>query len=325
MLKQGANFAVCFIGLQISYLTWGFCQESLMTTVFTATPSVPSGLFPSAAFAVFCNRVLAVTIAAFVVKKKHGSLTSPNSAPLLSFAPCAMSNTFSSWAQYTALKYVTFPVQTLFKSSKIIPVMLMGMVLQKKTYGKRDYLDAGLITLGVFIFSYYSKSRKVGSDDSTDATGVCFLLIYIFCDAFTSNWQAKIYQKYGKDNVDSFQMMLGVNSFAIVFTLSGLLTSGDLPTVIEFLSANPAALANCLVTSITSATGQLFIFKTIKDFGPVPFTLIMTIRQILSIVISAVLFAHPINGKCMIGATMVFSIVGNGIYRKYKNMKKNLQ
>ena len=165
MLKQGANFAVCFIGLQISYLTWGFCQESLMTTVFTATPSVPSGLFPSAAFAMFCNRVLAVTIAAFVVKKKHGSLTSPNSAPLLSFAPCAMSNTFSSWAQYTALKYVTFPVQTLFKSSKIIPVMLMGMVLQKKTYRKRDYLDAGLITLGVFIFSYYSKSRKVGSGE----------------------------------------------------------------------------------------------------------------------------------------------------------------
>lgn len=41
-----------------------------MTTVFNPTESVPSGLFPSAAFAVFCNRVLAVTIAAFVVKKK---------------------------------------------------------------------------------------------------------------------------------------------------------------------------------------------------------------------------------------------------------------
>lgn len=324
MVKQGINFAVCFVGLQISYLTWGFCQESLMTTVFNPTESVPSGLFPSAAFAVFCNRVLAVTIAAFVVKKKHGSLTSTTGAPLISFAPCAMSNTFSSWSQYIALKYVTFPVQTLFKSSKIIPVMLMGAVLQKKTYGKREYVDAGLITLGVFIFSYYSKSRKIGADDSTDATGVCFLLIYIFCDAFTSNWQSKIYQKYGKDNTDSFQMMLGVNSFAIVFTLTGLLSSGDLPTVIKFLNANPAAVANCVVTSVTSATGQLFIFKTIKDFGPVPFTLIMTIRQILSIVISAIIFAHPINGKCLLGAFLVFGIVGSGIYRKYKNMKKSI-
>ena len=55
------------------------------------------------------------------------------------------------------------------------------------------------------------------------------------------------------------------------------------------------ALANCLITSVTSASGQLFIFKTIKDFGPVPFTLIMTIRQILSIIISAALFNHPIR------------------------------
>ena len=68
-----------------------------------------------------------------------------------------MSNTFSSWAQYTALKYVTFPVQTLFKSSKIIPVMLMGRILQRKTYKRKEYLDALFITAGVFLFSYYSK------------------------------------------------------------------------------------------------------------------------------------------------------------------------
>ncbi|GMH47639.1 hypothetical protein TL16_g00111 [Triparma laevis f. inornata] len=117
-------------------------------------------------------------------------------------------------------------------------------------------------------------------------------------------------------------MMFGVNSFAIMFTVLGLLSSGEFPAVMEFLNANPAALANCLVTSVTSATGQLFIFKTIKDFGPVPFTLIMTIRQILSIVISAVIFAHPINRKCLVGATIVFSVLGSGIYRKYKNSTK---
>ena len=75
---------------------------------------------------ILSNRVLALLVATLMVKRRHGRLLSPSSAPLLAFAPCAMSNTFSSWAQYTALKYVTFPVQTLFKSSKIIPVMLMG-------------------------------------------------------------------------------------------------------------------------------------------------------------------------------------------------------
>jgi len=54
-----------------------------------------------------------------------------------------------------------------------------------------------------------------------------FLTCYICCDAFTSNWQSKIYQRYGKQNVDSFQMMFGVNSFAILFTSLGLVTSGE--------------------------------------------------------------------------------------------------
>ena len=154
---MAANFLTCFVGLQVSYLTWGYCQESLMTTTFLPTPRVPNGLFPSAAFAVFCNRVLALLVATVMVKRRHGTLRSPNSAPMIAFAPCAMSNTFSSWAQYTALKYVTFPVQTLFKSSKIIPVMLMGRILQRKTYKRKEYLDALFITAGVFLFSYYSK------------------------------------------------------------------------------------------------------------------------------------------------------------------------
>ena len=119
-------------------------------------------------------------------------------------------------------------------------VVHVRRLLQKKTYKLKEYGDALLITFGVFVFSYYSKSRRPGADGGSDATGVMFLLVYIFCDAFTSNWQSKIYLQYGRDHVDSFQMMLGVNSFAIVFTLSGLVTSGDLPVVVEFLSANPA-------------------------------------------------------------------------------------
>ena len=40
----------------------------------------------------------------------------------------AVSNLLSSWCQYEALKYVSFPCQTLFKSFKLLPVMVMGKV-----------------------------------------------------------------------------------------------------------------------------------------------------------------------------------------------------
>ena len=116
--RQVVKFILCFLGLQASYLTWGYMQELIMTTEFKPTKRVPNGLFPSAAFCVFSNRFLAVLVALISVRLRHGAFFANNKAPLLAFTPCAFSNTMSSWSQYKALQYVSFPVQTVFKSSK---------------------------------------------------------------------------------------------------------------------------------------------------------------------------------------------------------------
>jgi adenosine 3'-phospho 5'-phosphosulfate transporter B2 len=42
----------------------------------------------------------------------------------------------------------------------------------------------------------------------------------------------------------------------------------------------PKFVFDCLVLSVCSAAGQLFIYYTIATFGPVVFVIIMTIRQV---------------------------------------------
>ena len=313
--QQAAKFAFCFVGLQVSYLTWGYMQELIMTTEFEPTPRVPTGKFPSAAFCVFSNRFLAVIVAMIAVKIKHGAVFSNNKAPLWAFTPCALSNTMSSWSQYASLKYVSFPVQTVFKSSKIIPVMVMGKLLKGTSYPLGQYVEALFITIGVAIFSIASKTPK--GEANTEVIGLVFLLMYICFDSFTAQWQDKIYQQYGKKNVDPYQMMLGVNSSAICITTAGLIITGDFPIVWEFLAANPVVLRYNIITAITSASGQLCIFYTIKEFGPIVFTIIMTTRQMFSICISAVVFAHPISAVAFCGAALVFSVIFYQIRRKY--------
>eukprot|EP01083_Nonionella_stella_P108675 316267_1 len=113
--SQGAKLLFCFIGLQLSYLTWGVMQERIMTTKMNPTPLNPSGMFPSPTFCVFSNRFLAIILAAIICYQKYGTLQTP--APLWYYTPCAISNTISSWGQYAALKYVSFPMQVLFKSA----------------------------------------------------------------------------------------------------------------------------------------------------------------------------------------------------------------
>jgi solute carrier family 35 (adenosine 3'-phospho 5'-phosphosulfate transporter), member B2 len=321
------KFAACFGGLQASYLTWGYMQELIMTTQFTPTLSVPTGKFPSAAFCVFSNRFLAVIVALIAVRFKHGAWLATK-APLTAFAPCALSNTLSSWSQYAALHYVSFPVQTVFKSSKIIPVMVMGKLLKGTVYPVAQYAEAGLITAGVYIFSVSSSSsgppnhhHPAADNDSihTQLIGLLYLLCYVTCDSFTSQWQSRIYRDYGK--LDPYQMMLGVNCTAILLTSAGLIVSGDLPIVFEFLRANPVALRYNVITAITSASGQLCIFFTIKEFGPIVFTVIMTVRQMFSICISTMAFGHLIQGKAAFGAALVFGVLWYQIHKKYRASK----
>jgi len=309
------KFAFCFFGLQVSYLIWGYMQEVIMTTVFTPTESAPDGIFPVATFCVFANRFLAVIVAMIAVKLKHGAVFANNVVPLLAFTPCAISNTTSSWSQYASLKFVAFTLQTIFKSSKIIPVMLMGKVLQNIAYPSVQYLEAFLITVGVAIFALSTKSST--EDNETQMKGILLMLCYICSDSFTSQWQSRLYNKYGKQNIDPYQMMLGVNANAIIITTVGLIVTGDYLKVYEFLLVNPQVLTYNIITAITSATGQLFIYYTIKEFGPIVFTIIMTVRQIFSFCLSSIIFQHHIGTRSLLGATLVFTVLFYQIYRKY--------
>ena len=311
------EFSCCFFGLQISYLIWGIMQELIMDTKFNPTPQNPSGMFPSATFCVFSNRFLAIIVAALICRFKYGTLKT--STPLIYFTPCAISNTISSWGQYQALSFVSFSLQTLFKATKVIPVMIMGRLIKGSKYCNAEYVEAILITGGVAFFSLASKTSQRNSEEGFELAGFMLLSIYVLADSFTSQWQSRIYRDHGK--IDHFYMMYGVNVSSIIVTSVALVASGEIPKIWEFLVYNPTALWYNVLTAITSTTGQIAIFYTIKNFGPIVFTIIMTTRQMISIVISTLLFGHKMNLGGAMGASLVFIAIFHSVYRQTNEKK----
>lgn len=293
-----------------------------MSQKFEPTPLNPSGMFPSATFCVFSNRLLAIIVAYAACKYMHGTVQS--SAPLMAFTPCSLSNTISSWSQYKALNYVTFSMQTIFKSTKVIPVMLMGNVLQGASYSKVEYLEAICITCGVAIFGMNKEHRQKaeGEDDGDDWEewlGMALLCAYVLCDAFTSQWQGKLYKQYGK--IDQWHMMYGVNISSIVITIAAMTVGNEWVQVAEFLYYNPTTIWFNIFTAITSATGQVAIFTTIKLYGPLVFSIIMTTRQVFSIVLSNIIFGHELPPGAYVGAVVVFGAIFHSVYRKRREKK----
>jgi solute carrier family 35 (adenosine 3'-phospho 5'-phosphosulfate transporter), member B3 len=49
----------------------------------------------------------------------------------------------------TSLNYLNYPTQVLFKSCKLIPVMIGGIILLKKRYVMMEYMSAILLCAGL--------------------------------------------------------------------------------------------------------------------------------------------------------------------------------
>ena len=73
-------------------------------------------------------------------------------APIWTYFAVSISNVVATTCQYEALKYVSFPVQTLGKCAKMLPVMIWGIFILRKRYGVKDFLIALSVTAGCTIF-----------------------------------------------------------------------------------------------------------------------------------------------------------------------------
>ena len=81
---------------------------------------------------------------------------------------------------------MSFPVQMLGKSFKMMPVMLWGIVISGKRYGMKDWAVAMCVTLGVTSFLL---TGPVSSKTSTGNSVVGFLLLWCGRDDVTIRQQ----------------------------------------------------------------------------------------------------------------------------------------
>jgi solute carrier family 35 (adenosine 3'-phospho 5'-phosphosulfate transporter), member B2 len=250
---------------------------------------------------VLCNRLITVAVAAILLVTAGQDLRPV--APPQAYAAVSVSNVVATFCQYEALKHVSFPLQTLGKCAKMIPVMVWGTLIMRKRYGAKDYGVAAAVTAGctLFLLTGDITSKHAGANSSM--FGILLMLGYLGFDGFTSTFQDKLFRGY---QMTIYNQILYVQAFSAVFSTLGLLTAGQLGEAIAFVARHPDALSSMLILSGAATVGQLFISYTIKTFGALLFATVMTTRQFISILLSCMLFAHPLTGGQWGGTIMVF-------------------
>ncbi|KAL3893735.1 MAG: hypothetical protein SGPRY_014028, partial [Prymnesium sp.] len=90
---------------------------------------------------------------------------------------------FTNWS----LAFLTYPTRVLFKSSKLLPTMAVGTLMQGRVYSLLEYAAALGLVVGIVCFT-------MGDADTRPTfapAGVGLILIGVFADAATSNFEEK--------------------------------------------------------------------------------------------------------------------------------------
>jgi adenosine 3'-phospho 5'-phosphosulfate transporter B2 len=164
------HLLACFSGIMIFFLVYGLTQEKIMTTSYDETgknfpvsyiyltfrepftsQGSDGGRFKDTAFLVFINRIVSIMVSLIIMIWLKPEPLRP-SVPLHFYGIISISNFLSTFCQYEALKYVTFPIQTLGKCAKMIPVLVIGTITGRKQYSWREYLIGIVVMCGCFIF-----------------------------------------------------------------------------------------------------------------------------------------------------------------------------
>merc|ERR1719215_783459 len=258
-------------------------------------------MFTDSVALVFCNRVVAIVFSVCMVAGKGESFQ--NKAPLWKYLAISFSSTYASACQYEALRYVSFPVQMLGKSFKMMPVMVWGIIVSGKRYSLNDWLIATAVTGGVTEFLMTGPIAS-HSQAGTSMHGLLLLGGFLALDGFTSTFQEKLF----KEHVTSkYNQMLYINLGSAVISSGTLILSGRISAALSFAGTYPAFAMDAMSLSAAAVAGQWFIYSQVKEFGALVFAATMNVRQIVSILISYAKYGHSITTMQIFGLLLVFA------------------
>lgn len=217
---------------------------------------------------------------------------------------------FAAMASSTAsLKFVSYPIQALAKSSKLIPVMF-GRILRGHKYSPREYGHVLLITGGIALFFF----KDGGAGKASSLFGIGLLAFSLIMDAVTGPTQETIAHTY-KPSV--MAMTFWVNFFPCIAMGAYVTATGELAAALAFIGRHPVLGWELALYCLLSAVGQSIIVWAVFKYNSMTVTIITTTRKFFTILASVLWFGNALAPVQWVGVALVFAGIGADSQLKY--------
>jgi UDP-galactose transporter B1 len=248
---------------------------------------------------------------------------------LRSILQCSALHSIGSPVAFASLRHIDYPTMILGKSSKLVPVMLMNIILYRRKFALHKYAVVAGVTLGISVFTLFhpKSAAKKGGDNSL--LGLALLFVSLAIDGATNSTQDEIFARH---KVSGSQMMLFMNLFCTLLTAVALVVplpslpalgytssgSSELATALSFIATYPAVLKDILGFSLAGALGQLFIFDTLQHYGSLTLVTVTVTRKLFTMLLSVLVYRHALNWGQWAGVGLVFAAIGLEAQHKRK-------
>ncbi|KRT83901.1 hypothetical protein AMK59_4594, partial [Oryctes borbonicus] len=264
-MANNSRFLFCAGGIFISYFYFGILQEKITRgKYFTETldengeTKVINEKFTYALSLVFIACFVNYFFARGIIYFKPQA---EDKTPNTYFISCSLTYLLAMVCSNMALQWVPYPTQVVGKSAKPIPVMILGVIIGKKSYALRKYIFVLLIVIGVVLFIYKDKSGQ-SKYDTSFGLGELLLLLSLTMDGLTGAVQERM---RAETKPSGQQMMLSMNFWSSIMLALALLITGESVKFIDFVSRHPPVLLNMSLLALAGALGQLFIFLMVSE------------------------------------------------------------
>ena len=240
-------------------------------------------------------------------------------------------------ASNESLHYVSYPTCVLAKSSKLIPTMVVGWLVDQwrsrqcckcddshrvanDTNAKRintmEWIGAGLITIGILSFQYIQLNKQTSSNDedkeqADSPYGLALLGLSLFMDGLLGACQSALKQTTGETYrpPSAMETMLFTNLNATLILLPASYYAGQFQRGVEsmFFSKNDNKFMLLMQLNLSASLGQVFVFLTIHHFSPLICTTITTTRKFFTILLSVYKFGHVVSSVQWFSIALVFA------------------
>ncbi|GMI02995.1 hypothetical protein TrRE_jg3940 [Triparma retinervis] len=274
-------------GIYAAFLYYGSLQEDVFRYV-----AADGTQFKQAWFLQVLEAMANVLVGFIGLQLTGGSKGLPLKMFALSGTTQVSAKAFTSLALANGL---SFPVATLAKSGKMVPVMIGSLLLGGAKYSVREYLQVAAIIAGTAIVSM---GKKKGGGPSS-SLGVVFILLSLVADGVTGGVQKKLKAQAAANGVKPkpYDFMFWTNLFMALAAAVVSLGLGEVGTGFTYITSNPLILSKIVKFALCSAAGQSFIFFTIANFDPLVCTTVTTTRKIFSVLLSIFLKGHTLSGQ----------------------------